>query len=577
MIRCILAMALAVATFGSNAVAQSVPQRPLADVVSAKLKPVSGLTYAPVITWGGDVHTQLALLEGNFKKGGLDLKLVREDNFANQVQNCMDGKTPFLRGTLGMINTANESFVSAGTELVVIYQHTWSVGGDTIVVRPGINQIGDLKGKIVALQQYGPHVDYLAKLLADAGVSPKDLTLEWYTELYPLEGADPNKLNNGPFAFVKKPGISAVMAIIPDALGLANGDESSLLPKVDGATILTTTKTNSRVIADVYAVRKDWYDAHQGEVQAFVASLLQAEELLRDLRKNTSDARYQALLKSSAKLLLDSEAATGVVEALLADCEHVGYAGNVGFITGTLPNGEKTTRNLQSISDEIQSSFSEMGLIKKRTLLPTPKLDFAKLAGGLRYAGEIAKGPQFDAAAAQRLVEGEIDSWDSVGSLFSREISFGPNQSDFNESEYAGKFQELIQLAQTNGGALVVIEGHADPLGVLTAQWGGESEASLAAKRAHVKNLSLERARKVRISFLNYCAGQKIQVNESQFVAVGRGVEAPKHKFPENKDAFLRWRTSNPIEAKKQWDENRRVVFRVQQVEAELGNIMDIK
>ena len=577
MFRFIFTTALAVVGLMNSAVAQNVPQRPLADVVSAKLQPVGALTYAPCITWGGDVHTQLAVTEGLFKKNGLNITLQREDNFVTQVQNCLNGKTPFLRGTLGMINTANESFVAAGTELVVIYQLTWSVGGDTIVVRTGVNQIADLKGKTVALQQYGPHVDYLSKLLADAGVSSKDLKLEWYPELYPLEGADPNKLNNGPFAFVKKSEISAVMAIIPDALGLANGDESSLLPKVDGATILTTTKTNSRVIADVYAVRKDWYDAHQSEVQSFVASMLQAEELLRDLRKNPSDPRFQALLQSSAKLLLDSEAATNVVEALLADCEHVGYAGNVGFITGVLPNGEKTTRNLQSMSDEIQSSFTEMGLIKKRTLLPTPNLDFAKLASGLKYAGEIAKGPQFDAAAAQRLVEGEIDSWDSVGALFSREISFGPNQSDFNETEYAGKYEELIQLAQTNAGALVVIEGHADPLGVLTAQWSGESEASLNAKRAHVKNLSLERARKVRISFLNYCASQKIQVNESQFVAVGRGVEAPKHKFPENKDAFLRWRTANPTEAKKQWDENRRVVFRVQQVEAELGNIMDIK
>jgi ABC-type nitrate/sulfonate/bicarbonate transport system substrate-binding protein len=106
--RCIVAMAFAVAMLG-GALAQSVPQKPLADVVSAKLKPVSAFTYAPVITWGGDVHTQLALTEGLFKKGGIDIKLIREDNFVNQVQNCMDGKTPFLRGTLGMIRLSPQA------------------------------------------------------------------------------------------------------------------------------------------------------------------------------------------------------------------------------------------------------------------------------------------------------------------------------------------------------------------------------------------------------------------------------------------------------------------------------------
>ena len=39
----------------------------------------------------------------------------------------------------------------------------------------------------------------------------------------------------------------------------------------------------SRIIPDVYAVRKDYFDANRTKVQSFVKALLQAEESLRGL------------------------------------------------------------------------------------------------------------------------------------------------------------------------------------------------------------------------------------------------------------------------------------------------------
>ena len=62
------------------------------------------------------------------------------------------------------------------------------------------------------------------------------------------------------------------MAISPDALKLTSngtvgtGAEGS----VKGARMLLSTKTASRIIADVYAVRKDYFDTHRAEVQKFV-------------------------------------------------------------------------------------------------------------------------------------------------------------------------------------------------------------------------------------------------------------------------------------------------------------------
>src|SRR5207244_5299007 len=100
-----------------------------------------------------------------------------------QVQAVLDGKTPYLRGTMGMINAAAEVFKAAGTDLVAIVQLTWSTGGDTMTVRPAVRTPNDLKGKTIALQLYGPHMDYLANILSSAGMGSVEVRVGWLKEL----------------------------------------------------------------------------------------------------------------------------------------------------------------------------------------------------------------------------------------------------------------------------------------------------------------------------------------------------------------------------------------------------------
>ena len=115
-------------------------------------------------------------------------------------------------------------------------------------------------------------------------------------------------------------------------------------------------------------------------------------------------------------------------------------------------------------------------------------------------------------------------------------------------------YKEIIELAQTNSGALIVIEGHADPLGILKAERAGESSVLLNQRRQKVKNLSLQRAQAVKNAFLDYCKAQNMQIDESQFVVSGLGIKMPKF---------------NPPRTREQWNQNRRVVFRVKNIEAE--------
>lgn len=562
--------AIAVATAGTASAADvvTVKARPLEDVVKTKARPVStsGALRVPTITWGGDVATVHGDAAGVFRKAGLDVELFLENDFPKQVEGVLSGKTPYLRGTMGMINAAAPVFAREKIDLVVIAQLTWSTGGDAIVVRPGIKTPKDLRGKTVALQLYGPHMDYLGNILNSARVPFGSIDYRWLAELTLPTYDTGGKIIDPVNAFLTDSEIDAAMAIIPDALNLTSGGDggTGAAGSVKDAKILVSTKTASRVIADVYAVRGDYLRANRTEVQRFVRALLEAQEQTVAMlaEKASRRAELQQLLARSADLLLGSPQAIPDVEALLGDCEMVGHAGNVAFFTG-----QGTTRTLANLTREIQTAFGQMGLMKSKVNLAGADWDWNALGQGLANAGavQVAK-PQFDAKKVAAKVEQRIavepTAWAEEGTLFQIEIGFEPNQSDFSDARYASDFAKALEIAQTYGGSLVIIEGHSDPLGVLQAKQKGESGVVIRQMEQQAKNLSLERSQAVRASFLQYCKKQKFSIDESQFVAVGLGISTPKFNPPRTKD---------------EWAANRRVVFRIKQVEAELNEFTPLQ
>lgn len=556
----IVSFLISFSTFGQNA--DFLTPKPLSQVVNTTLKPVStGTLKVPLITWGGDIATIMAETDGIFEKNGLNVSLFREDDFKKQVQMCLSGETPFLRGTMGMINSASDAFKNSGTELVVIYQLTWSVGGDAMVVRQGKN-LNNIK--TIALQLYGPHMDYAANLFSKAG-RLNSIQFKWLSQLT-ISDKVGGKSVDPVTAFQENNTLDAVMCIIPDALLLTSngsvgtGSEGS----VKGAGILLSTKTSSRVISDVYAVRKDYYLQNKGKVMSFVKSLMVSEENLRDLikNKNSNLSKYRQLMSASAEKLLGSSQFTSDAEALLGDCEFVGFNGNVSFFTG-----KGTTRSFTTLNSEIQKTFISLGLLSSATTIQNAGWDYNEFASGLKYAQVSSEtASKFDQQKVTKMVESKIQAesttWEEEGTLFVVEINFEANQSEFSIEKYSGDFAKALDIAETNSGALVVIEGHSDPLGILKAEKalrdseaGHKSQAEINQMKQQVKNLSLERAQNVRSNFLAYCKKRGIKVDESQFVAVGLGVQSPKY---------------NPPRTPQEWNANRRVVFRIKQVEAEL-------
>lgn len=545
------------AVTGGRAQVQTIPVQPLSKTVTVRQKPVEGGDLrVPVITWGGDVATVVGKELGLFKEEGLSVVLFAENDLAKQVQGFLDGKTPFLRGTMGMMNASIEAVQAAGLDLVVLYQMTFSTGGDCLVVRENIKTTSDLRGKVIGVQLHGPHMDYLTKVLSDAGIGLGEVTIRWFKELTLPTYDTGGKLVDPVSAFRADRALDAIFCISPDASALTSGGVGTGAENsVKGARTLMSTKSASRIIADVYAVRRDWYDANRAKVRAFVRGLLRAEEALRDLvaAKATQQARYQQVLTASADLLMGASQATADVEGMLGDCEFVGFQGNVSFFTG-----QGTLRNFATLNTEIQPAFLDLKIMERRANLVAAEWEQAELAKGLKYAGAVATAPKFDPGKAAAKVESEIaaepEKWGEEGTLFVVEINFAPNQSTFPVDQYGKDFRSALEKAQTYGGALIVIEGHSDPTGVADAKKKGLSETVVAQKEQSAKNLSLTRARAVRQSFLDYCKANGLTLDESQFVAVGLGVKAPK--FPEPR-------------TESEWAQNRRVVFRVKNMEVE--------
>ena len=559
--RLLAAAALACFTAGAVAQGQFIQSPPLAQTVTTAVGAVApGPTQVPIITWGGDIATVLA--NGNakatsktsiFGKLGLNLRLAREDVFAKQLEAYLSGRSPYLRGTLGMVNMATEA---AGrdprTKPIVIYQLTWSAGGDALVVKGNIKTTKDLRGKTLAVQAYGPHVDYLSKILADAGLTPKDVTIRWTSD---LTGSA-----KSPAAALQNPQVDGALVIIPDALALTSsgtvgtGAEDS----VKGARILLSTKTANRIIADVYAVRSDFFESNRADVEKFVQGLIQGEDALRKLVANKASraAEFKDAMSAAARELLDSPQAISDTEGMYRDAEFPGVAGNAAFF-----GKADSPRSFAALNKEIQSAFSAIGLMAKAAPIEHAGWDYRKIGAG----ADVAAAPEarrFDAEKVATMVarkqsQGKLQE----GELFSFEVFFKPNQDKFTADLYGDAFKRVAGLAATYGGAIITVEGHSDPMAYLRAKRDGSPDVVLGRTQQSAKNLSLSRAIAVRDNLIAYAKTQGVSLDPTQFAVVGHGITQPKTGICGSDPC--------PPKSEAEWQSNMRVEFRILQVEAE--------
>ena len=558
----------------------------------------------PFITWGGDVATfhangGLTTKSGStFDKLGLNVKLTNGDDFVGQVKNYMSGKTPFLRGTFRMLGQASEVLGSSPqTKPVVILQLSWSAG-DHLVARESIKSLNDLKstgGKKlrIACQTGGPHVGLLFDSLQSANASRNDVEIVWVDDLTGPKGPAE--------AFRKDSTIDACCVITPDMLGLTGGVDSTgtgAEGTVEGAHVVNSTQTMSRSIADVYAVRSDWYQANKQFVEKFVAGYLKSTTEVVALRNEFESSGqlqvpYRQLLSMSQDILGKHVLPTLEVDAhgLLLDCTFVGLNGQGRFF--------ELQGNLDGFDGKMSSALdlaTSWGYASFRVGFEPPGWDYTSMGNiaGLKYEPPRNVERFDDVEGFENIGNEELDK----NTIVSFTIEFKVNDTNFNADRYGAEFMRALRAASTFGNAVVVIRGHADPTKALaefvrgglqqkvlkvTGQRGNRKywmqngtkidltqtaqiikliESGAFDSKDHqpqkivqlALNLSKKRADEVKSSLVEYAKSQGIELDASQIKPVGAGISDPAVARP-----------LNPEQAAA----NRRVEFRIMRTSVE--------
>jgi outer membrane protein OmpA-like peptidoglycan-associated protein len=556
---------IALVLFAGSAVAQleektvefTEPMRPFVVDLSkfGAVKFDDKTVLVPAITWGGDASLIAANrgIEPNAeslyaKNFGFKVKIDLQDDFVKQLEAYVSGRSPCLRGTLDMIALASAA-LSGDKRLVprVPVLLSWSGGGDGIVFRRHVKSATELKGATIVLQQYSPSLRLLYRVISDAGLSSKDVTIKYTRDIIAAPTEDPKKIFDAPNAFRRDPSIDAVVTISPETLTLTSGGKvgTGTEGSVKGAKLLVSTRTINRLIADVVAFRSDFAEANPGVVQGFAAgTILGMEEVLSEheaYKQGKGTDRFQEVTRQMAQLFFKTDVNKDSI-GMLSDVQVAGITENQKFFTdpGYSSNFDRTF----STSAEL---FVREGYLAAMVPAAPYKLtpDYGKLAGFIK--GDAAKTKRFamEAGAAQKAIASEGSTI-----LFSHTFPFGANEATFDKTKYGPVFDKIQELSTVYGGAVIEIVGHSDPYKVRELERKSVSLPIIQQANQSAKILSKRRANAVKAAMV----GGGYQVVEEQLVTNGAGIDKPIHRDPKSR-------------AEQQ--ENMRVEIRVVNVEGE--------
>lgn len=521
-LKTVLSMAIAV-SMSATAAVKSVEMSPLTDKINVNSQSVSSDEKLPQILWGADMTVlhanglKASTQSGSiYDKKGLDFDLKLENSLIQQAESYIKGETPYFRGTLDQVALLND-LVYSDKDLrpVVLQQLSWSKGGDNLVVKGGIDTVADLKGKTIAIMAYGPHIYFLHRVLQSGNLDISDVNIVWTEK---LDG------DNSPFSALYDNSIDAAFLITPDMLAITEGDNA-----LSGAEVLFSTRQADKFVADVYAVRSDYYEANKDKLESFVHSYFTAHESVGELvkNKNTRKAEYNKWLKESSQQMLGTPNLIEDMEGLFLDANHTGFAENVSFFTN-----DRDSRNFDRLSKEINEALFSMKLIKSKNPIAKAEWNWESLRKDLIYADQVVV-PKFDKKKISKVVA-EMQARGTLedGQFLREQVFFdvGSAKFVFNQTLHGSIFDKVIDDANSYSGALIIVEGHSDPAHYLISKYKNKVPLkTLKRIRQKARDLSRQRAEEVRSSIIEYAQNVRgVDINETQFEVVGYGIDNPE-------------------------------------------------
>jgi len=453
-----------------------------------------------------------------YTKYGFYVKLAIVDDPVKARDLFASGHSHVLWGTLDMMALfAPELVKDSRTVPVICQQIDWSGGGDGIVARGDIRNINDFrmqngKRRKVVLAQNSPSHYLVMSLLIDAGIDPAQVDFKW--------------AGDAPAAakiFVQDQTYDAFVGWSPDIYTVSD--------KVPGTRLVVTTGSANHLIADVWAVRNDFYRDHPDIVANLMRGIFEGMDMVR---KDVAGAA-QILSKAYNIPVEDCQSMIGKDGGVTEGDAHLtNYRENSNFFLDPM-----NPSNFEIVWNRASTIYKTLGAIDA----PVPSAK-AKAASILVRMSEEYKDvrdlsqPSFRPGALFKTAEATANEILTKSVI----ISFEPNQSVLNpnyDASIPATMEEIGKLAGVFGNAYIVVEGNTD------ASRKGVVPADL------VRQLSYDRADAVRKAILN-----KYKFDPNKFKVIGNGWDNP---VPGMTDP------SNPDHNKK----NRRVEVKVFPLEKE--------
>jgi NitT/TauT family transport system substrate-binding protein len=396
-----------------------------------------------------------------FKKYGFYLELVVIDNPISSRDLFASGHIHGMWGTLDMFALfAGPLSLDSRTAPIIVQQIDFSSGGDGVVVRGNIRSINDLRGSKSkrmkgVIAQNSPSHFFIMALLKEANVDPTDIDFRWAED---APAAAKIFANDKSFDFF--------VGWSPDIYTVTDGLKDTRL--------LVTTSSANRLIADMWAVRADYYRDHPDIVSNMVKGIFEGMDMVR-----ADPEKAAALMATAFKLPVeDCKAMIGKDGGISTGDAHLtNYRENAKFFLDA-----SNPANFDSIWNRASGIYLGLGAIDNITLPGKVKAStvIAKMANEFKEVRDLSQR-EFKPGGLYKTAEATLDE------ILTKPIMlvFLPNSaaldaSDLTESERQryeqsepGKvlkvtnqnkaaLDEILNLIGVFGNAYIVLEGNTD-------------------------------------------------------------------------------------------------------------------
>ncbi len=451
--------------------------------------------WAPIIVANGGLEPSDQSVFA--KKFGFYVRLSIVDDPVKARDLFASGQSHVLWGTLDMIALfAPELIKDSRTVPVVCQQIDFSAGGDGVVSRGEIRSVNDLrsfggKKKKVVLAQNSPSHYLIMSLLIDAGIDPNDIDFKWAADA-------PSAAK----IFVNDPSFDVFVGWSPDIYNVTKG--------LKGTRLVVTTGTANNLIADVWAVRNDFFRDNPDKVSGLVQGIFEGMDMVR---KDPATAA-QALAKAFNLPVEDCKSMIGKDGGIAdGDAHLTNYRENAKFFLDPF-----NPANFEVVWNSASTIYKSLGTIS--STVPAAKVKASAVLSGMadhyKDVRDLSQ-PTFKPDALTKMTA-EAGS----GQVLTKAvmISFEPNKSvlDTNyDNTIPATLEEIGRLAGKFGNAYIIIEGNTD------ASKKGIVPPDL------VRKLSYDRADAVRRTITD-----KYRFDPNKFKVVGNGWDNP---LPNSTDA----------------------------------------